>query len=185
LLLSPTRHIDCRASSASLEDLTLAAHPGCSSFIPASSGEHTWKTPPESHGTLLPFVFLSFAIWLCDCINDMVIIELLWSSQLPNMYSGLGGSEVTYLNCQTLTINLYAPLLLLVLLVSLAAHARPQAELSASARPSSVLSAVTIMARYDFHLSQAVTAACTPSSGSSPAGRTRPAGCSSSSASSA
>jgi hypothetical protein len=41
LLLLPPRHIDCRAFSAkhtsSLEDLTLAAHPGCSSFIPASS----------------------------------------------------------------------------------------------------------------------------------------------------
>jgi hypothetical protein len=115
-----------------------------------------------SHPNTIPllFVFLSFAIWLYDCITDMVIIELLWSFQLPIMYPVPG--EVTYLSYQTLTIDLYAPLLLLVLLFSLmftllscscsrlsdqyrlaTAHARPQAELSARQEEP-----VTIMARF-------------------------------------
>merc|ERR1719450_1737541 len=38
-----------------------------------------------SHQNTIPlfFVFLSFVIWLYDCITDMVIIEKLWSFQLP------------------------------------------------------------------------------------------------------
>jgi len=120
-----------------------------------------------SHQNTIPlfFVFLSFVIWLYDCITDMVIIEKLWSFQLPILQPDL----ISY---QTLTIDLYAPLLLLVLLFSLmftllscscsrlsdqyrlaTDHARPQTELRARQEDPT-----TIMARYDFHLSQAVTA---------------------------
>jgi len=128
-----------------------------------------------SHPNTIPllFVFLSFVIWLYDCITDMVVIETLWSFQLPIMYPSTGdSSEVTYLSYQTLTIDLYAPLLLLVLLFSLmftllscscsrlsdqyrlaTAHARPQSE-----HRTREEDATTILARYDFHLSQAVTA---------------------------
>ena len=93
-----------------------------------------------SHQNTIPlfFVFLSFVIWLYDCITDMVIIEILWSFRLPIMWGisatdywlhillarypvneSFIGEEVTYLSYQTLTIDLYAPLLLLILLFSL------------------------------------------------------------------
>merc|ERR1711962_914175 len=82
------------------------------------------------------------------------------------------GEEVTYLSYQTLTIDLYAPLLLLILLFSLmfsllscscsrlsdqyrlsSSHARPQEELG-----SRVADPTTVLARYDFQVSQACTA---------------------------
>jgi hypothetical protein len=70
----------------------------------------------------LLFVFFSCVVWLYDCVTDIVIFELLWNFKLPTMYpvnESFIEEEVTYLNYQTLTINLYAPLLLLVLLFSL------------------------------------------------------------------
>ena len=40
-----------------------------------------------SHPNTIPllFVFISFVVWLYDCITDMVIIELLWSFRIPIM----------------------------------------------------------------------------------------------------
>jgi len=131
-----------------------------------------------SHPNTIPllFVFFSFIVWLYDCITDMVIIEILWSFRLPIMYpvnESLIGEEVTYLSYQTLTIDLYAPLLLLILLFSLmftllscscsrlsdryrlaTMYARPGYEVSGQ----NTQDPTTILARYDFHLSQAVTA---------------------------
>jgi len=131
-----------------------------------------------SHPNTIPllFVFFSFIVWLYDCITDMVIIEILWSFRLPIMYPvnvSFIGEEVTYLSYQTLTIDLYAPLLLLILLFSLmftllscscsrlsdryrlaTMYARPGYEVSGQ----NIQDPTTILARYDFHLSQAVTA---------------------------
>merc|ERR1719244_2339262 len=131
-----------------------------------------------SHPNTIPllFVFFSFIVWLYDCITDMVIIEILWSFRLPIMYPGnesLIGEEVTYISYQTLTIDLYAPLLLLILLFSLmftllscscsrlsdryrlaTMYSRPGYEVSGQ----NIQDPTTILARYDFHLSQAVTA---------------------------
>jgi len=131
-----------------------------------------------SHPNTVPllFVFFSFIVWLYDCITDMVIIEILWSFRLPIMYPGnesLTEEEVSYLSYQTLTIDLYAPLLLLILLFSLmftllscscsrlsdryrlaTIYARPGYEVSGQ----NIQDPTTILARYDFQLSQAVTA---------------------------
>jgi len=131
-----------------------------------------------SHPNTVPLlcVFFSFIVWLYDCMTDMVIIEILWSFRLPIMYpvnGSLTDEEVISYSYQTLTIDLYAPLLLLVLLFSLmftllscscsrlsdqyrlaTMYARPGNEVSGqdTQDPS------TILARYDFQLSQAVTA---------------------------
>ena len=77
-----------------------------------------------SHPNALPAVtvFLSFIIWLYDIITDAVIIQVLWDFKLPTMYpvnESMLESDITYLSYQTLTIDLYAPLLLLILLFSL------------------------------------------------------------------
>jgi hypothetical protein len=101
------------------------------------------------------------------------------------------GEEVTYLSYQTLTIDLYAPLLLLILLFSLmftllscscsrlsdryrlaTMYARPLSEVSGQniQNPTTILArylhdsnctrsySLLIPARYDFQLSQAITA---------------------------
>eukprot|EP00090_Calanus_glacialis_P026119 TRINITY_DN4096_c0_g1_i7.p1 TRINITY_DN4096_c0_g1~~TRINITY_DN4096_c0_g1_i7.p1 ORF type:complete len:770 (-),score=237.96 TRINITY_DN4096_c0_g1_i7:508-2817(-) len=131
-----------------------------------------------SHPNTIPllFVFFSFVVWLYDCVTDMVIIELLWNFRLPIMYpvnESFIGEEVTYLSYQTLTIDLYAPLLLLILLFSLiftllscscsrlsdryrlaTMYAKPLYELSGQ----NTQDPTTILARYDFQVSQAVTA---------------------------
>merc|ERR1740137_454086 len=131
-----------------------------------------------SHPNTIPllFVFISFVVWLYDCITDMVIIELLWNFKLPIMYpvnESFIEEEMTYLSYQTLTIDLYAPLLLLILLFSLmftllscscsrlsdryrlaTMYARPLSEVSGQ----NMQDPTTILARYDFQLSQAVTA---------------------------
>jgi len=131
-----------------------------------------------SHPNTIPllFVFFSFVVWLYDCITDMVIIELLWNFRIPIMYpvnESFIGEEVTYLSYQTLTIDLYAPLLLLILLFSLmfsllscscsrlsdryrlaTMYSKPGCELSSSYSQDPT----TILARYDFQLTQAVTA---------------------------
>merc|ERR1712142_413029 len=83
------------------------------------------------------------------------------------------GESVTYLSYQTLTVDLYAPLLLLILLFSLmfsllscscsrlsdryrlaTMYAKPEFEVSVQ----DTQDPTTILARYDFQLSQAVTA---------------------------
>jgi len=131
-----------------------------------------------SHPNTIPllFVFFSFVVWLYDCITDMVIIELLWNFKLPIMYpvnESFIEEEVTYLSYQTLTIDLYAPLLLLVLLFSLmftllscscsrlsdryrlaTMYARPLCETSGQ----NMQDPTTLLARYDFQMSQAITA---------------------------
>merc|ERR1711892_897053 len=106
----------------------------------------------------------------------MGIIELFWNFKLSVMYpinATFIEEEVTYLSYQTLTIDLYAPLLLLVLLFSLmftllscscsrlsdryklaTMYARPLSEISGQ----NMQDPTTILARYDFQLSQAVTA---------------------------
>jgi len=131
-----------------------------------------------SHPNTVPllFVFFSFIVWLYDCITDMVIIEILWSFRIPMIYPGIESlteEEISYLSYQTLTIDLYAPLLLLILLFSLmftllscscsrlsdryrlaTMYARPGYEVS----DQNIQDPTTILARYDFQLSQAVTA---------------------------
>merc|ERR1719244_324526 len=131
-----------------------------------------------SHPNTIPllFVFFSFIVWLYDCITDMVIIKILWSFRLPIMYpvnESFIGEEVTYLSYQTLTIDLYAPLLLLILLFSLmftllscsCSRLSDRYRLATDyARALSETSGVsyqdptTILARYDFQMGQAVTA---------------------------
>jgi len=129
------------------------------------------------HPNTIPlfFVFLSFIVWLYDCITDMVMIQLLWSYNLPIMYpnNDTNIKEMTNISYQTLTVDLYAPLLLLILLFSLmftllscsCSRLSDRYRLSADyARPLSETSGVsyqdptTILARYDFQLGQAVTA---------------------------
>eukprot|EP00092_Neocalanus_flemingeri_P038085 GFUD01041455.1.p1 GENE.GFUD01041455.1~~GFUD01041455.1.p1 ORF type:complete len:775 (+),score=224.78 GFUD01041455.1:337-2661(+) len=131
-----------------------------------------------SHPNTIPllFVFFSFVVWLYDCITDMVIIELLWNFKIPIMYpvnESFIAEEVTYLSYQTLTIDLYAPLLLLILLFSLmftllscscsrlsdryrlaTMYARPLCEISGQ----NMQDPTTLLARYDFQMSQAITA---------------------------
>merc|ERR1719402_490791 len=131
-----------------------------------------------SHPNTIPllFVFFSFVVWLYDCITDMVIIEIFWSFRLPIMYpvnESFIGEEVTYLSYQTLTIDLYAPLLLLILLFSLmftllsCSCSRLSDRYDIATMYSSGDSEVsgqdlqdptTILARYDFQLNQAMTA---------------------------
>jgi len=71
--------------------------------------------------TPLLFVLLSFTVWLFDTISDLAIIDKLWNFNLPILYPNTeaGGAVTSYLSYQTLTIDLYAPLLLLVLVFSL------------------------------------------------------------------
>lgn len=130
------------------------------------------------HPNTIPlfFVFLSFVVWLYDCITDMVVIQLLWSYNLPIMYpnNDTNIKEMTSISYQTLTVDLYAPLLLLILLFSLmftllscsCSRLSDRYRLSADyARPLSETSGVsyqdptTILARYDFQMGHAVTAA--------------------------
>jgi len=132
----------------------------------------------ESHPSTIPFlfVFFSFLVWLYDCITDMVIIKIFWNFQLPILYpvnESFTEESVTYLTYQTLTIDLYAPLLLLILLFSMVftllscscsrlsdrydiatMYSSGESEVSGQ----DVQDPTTILARYDFQLNQAVTA---------------------------
>merc|ERR1719397_496613 len=73
-----------------------------------------------SHPNTIPAlsVLLTFTAWVYDIFTEAVIIQTLWDFKLPIMYpvnETMLEADVTYLSYQTLTIDLYAPLLLLLL----------------------------------------------------------------------
>jgi len=124
--------------------------------------------------TPLLFAFLSFCTWLFDTVTDMAIIEKFWNFRLPILYptNESNVQEVTYLSYQTLTIDLYAPLLLLCLLFSImftllscscsrlsdkyriaADFAKPEKEIPGIVDQDPT----TMLARYDFNIASAVT----------------------------
>jgi len=129
-----------------------------------------------SHPNTTPlfFTFMSFTVWLFDTITDMSIIDQLWNFNLPILYpkDDLATQEITYLSYQTLTIDLYAPLLLFFLLFSLvfmllscscsrlsdkyrlaAEYTRAEREVPGQHQEDPT----TIMARYDFNIASAIT----------------------------
>jgi len=133
-----------------------------------------------SHPNTGPLIFtlLSFAVWLFDTVTDLVIIDQLWNFRLPILYptndSAVG--EITYLSYQTLTIDLYAPLLLMFLLFSLlftllscscsrlsdkyrlsCEQGRPEREIPGPPDQDPT----TLLARYDFNISSAITSSLT------------------------
>jgi len=126
------------------------------------------------NSTALLFTFLSFCAWFLDTVTDMSIINQLWMFRLPIQYPTTDPdlSNATYLTYQTLTIDLYAPLLLLLLLFSIVFTllscscsrltdkyriacdmSRPETEAPGHTDedPTSMLS------RYDFNISSAIT----------------------------
>lgn len=129
-----------------------------------------------SHPNTTPlfFTFISFTVWLFDTVTDMSIIDQLWNFNLPILYpkDDLATQEITYLSYQTLTIDLYAPLLLFFLLFSLvfmllscscsrlsdkyrlaAEYTRPEREVPGQHQEDPT----TILARYDFNILSAIT----------------------------
>jgi len=130
-----------------------------------------------SHPNTITFfaITLSVLLWLYDCLSDIVVIDAFWQFKLPLMFptDSNGEESLTYLSYQTLTGDLYAPLLLLILLSSLLCSllacscsrlssrwwiarelASPEKELEGGQDPEPT----EALARYDFQLSQAVTA---------------------------
>jgi len=130
-----------------------------------------------SHPNTITFfaIALSVLLWLYDCLSDIVVIDAFWQFKLPLMFprDSNGEESLTYLSYQTLTGDLYAPLLLLILLSSLLCSllacscsrlssrwwiardlASPEKELEGGQDPEPT----EALARYDFQLSQAVTA---------------------------
>lgn len=124
--------------------------------------------------TPLLFAFLSFCVWLFDTVTDMAIIDKFWNFRLPILYpkNDSKTEEITYLSYQTLTIDLYAPLLLLILLFSIiftllscscsrlsdkyriaAEYVKPEREVPGQHDQDPT----TLLARYDFNIASAVT----------------------------
>ncbi|XP_023340990.1 uncharacterized protein LOC111711003 isoform X2 [Eurytemora carolleeae] len=124
--------------------------------------------------TPLLFILFSFAVWLFDTVSDMAIIDKFWNFRLPILYPKNDSEmrEITYLSYQTLTIDLYAPLLLLFLLFSLlftllscscsrlsdkyrvaCEYAKPEREIPGSHDQDPT----TILSRYDFNIASATT----------------------------
>jgi len=131
-----------------------------------------------SHPNTIPllFTFGSFVVWFLDCITDLAVIKELWSFSLPLQYptNDTSNGEDLQLSYQTLTVDLYAPLLLLVLLFSLmftllscscsrlsdryriaSDHAKPSLEMSSNKFDED---ATILVSRFDFPICQAVTA---------------------------
>jgi len=128
-----------------------------------------------AHPNTIPliFAFISFVVWFYDALTDLVIIDLYWNFVLPTVNPIELPFNSTSLSYQTLTIDLYAPLLLLILLFSLmftllscscsrlsdryhiaTAYSRPEKEQTGRHHQD----ATTLIGRYDFNINQASTA---------------------------
>jgi len=128
------------------------------------------------NSTALLFTFLSFCAWFLDTVTDMAIINQLWIFRLPILYPAtdpsLSDDATTYLSYQTLTIDLYAPLLLAILLFSIvftllscscsrlsdkyriaSDFSKPESEAPAYMDQDPT----TMLSRYDFNISSAIT----------------------------
>lgn len=117
---------------------------------------------------------LHILIWCYELLTDVVFINNLWDFRIPIMYwsNSTNSEDISYLSYQSMTVDLYAPLLVMMLMFSLlflilscsfshlgeqyryaAQLASPDNEKEHANEPDPT----HLLSRFDFHISQATT----------------------------